>query len=284
MKIQYLGTAAAEGWPGLFCTCEACETARRLKGRNIRTRSQAAVYSGEVEYDDPNEFLLIDLPPDTYLHILQHGLRLDKTGHLLITHSHEDHFMTDQIALRRHPFANPIPDFTLHIYGNDKVYKKYLDSIGRINDNRPLGIEFHELESFKPFTAGVFTVTPLLALHDRTERCLFYMIEHENKRLLYGHDTGIFPDETWDYIAGKQFDLVSLDCTNGPEPEGKNHMGMPDALEIKKRMESLGCLKPDTKIILNHFSHNGKACYDSMVDLAAPHNFGVSYDGAVLEV
>ena len=30
MKLKYFGTAAAEGWPGLFCSCPTCEEARRL--------------------------------------------------------------------------------------------------------------------------------------------------------------------------------------------------------------------------------------------------------------
>ena len=55
MKFQYLGTAAAEGWPAVFCRCEACEEAARRGGKNIRTRSQALV----------NDDLLLDLPPDT---------------------------------------------------------------------------------------------------------------------------------------------------------------------------------------------------------------------------
>ena len=41
MNLTYLGTAAAEGWPGIFCRCEFCERAKRLGGRDIRTRSQA---------------------------------------------------------------------------------------------------------------------------------------------------------------------------------------------------------------------------------------------------
>lgn len=43
MKIQYLGTAAAEGWPGIFCNCPVCREAVRRGGKNIRSRSQALV-------------------------------------------------------------------------------------------------------------------------------------------------------------------------------------------------------------------------------------------------
>lgn len=43
MKITYLGTAAAEGFPAMFCNCEYCREAKKLGGKNIRTRSQAII-------------------------------------------------------------------------------------------------------------------------------------------------------------------------------------------------------------------------------------------------
>ena len=64
MKLTYLGTAASEGFPAVFCNCEFCQEARRLKGKNIRTRSQSLV----------NDDLLIDIPPDTFMHFLQNNI------------------------------------------------------------------------------------------------------------------------------------------------------------------------------------------------------------------
>ena len=285
MQLQYLGTGAAEGWPGLFCNCKHCETARLLGRRNIRTRSQAVLYADAVGTGDIDDILLIDLPPDTYMHVLQHGVRLDKIGHLIVTHSHGDHFAPGELGYRGKSFASPIPNFTLNVYGNDKVKARYDNAMALFGeDGKTVGIEFHEIENFVPFQAGAYTVTGMPALHDRSERCLIFMIEHENKRVLYGNDTGIFPDETFEFIAGKQFDLVSLDCTNGIESEGTNHMGMPDAQEVKRRMSALDCLKPATKIVLNHFSHNGGPPYDAIVKLAADVSMDVSYDGGIWSI
>ncbi|MEI6501881.1 MAG: flagellar hook-basal body complex protein FliE [Armatimonadota bacterium] len=39
MFLKLLGSAAAEGWPALFCACEACREARRLGGKNLRRRT-----------------------------------------------------------------------------------------------------------------------------------------------------------------------------------------------------------------------------------------------------
>jgi len=278
MKLQYLGTAAAEGWPGLFCNCERCETARLLGRKNIRTRSQAVIYADGIGQGGVDDILLIDLPPDTYMHVLQHGLRLDRIGHLIVTHSHNDHFTPSELEYRGEVYANPVPSFPLNIYGNDKVHERLKQS------EWPSGIEYTMVESFVPFGAGAYVVTPLPALHDREERCYIYMIEHGGKRILYGNDTGIFPEETFEFLAGKPFDLVSLDCTSGDKSEGTNHMGLPDAVDVKRRLDSIACLKPTTKIVLHHFSHNGGPCYDAMVELAAAYNMEVSYDGGIWDV
>ena len=63
MKLQYLGTAAAEGIPGLFCQCPMCQYARKTMGKEYRARSGAVV----------NDRLMIDFPPDVYATCLRVG-------------------------------------------------------------------------------------------------------------------------------------------------------------------------------------------------------------------
>lgn len=70
MKVQFLGTVAAEGGPALFCNCKYCKEAQKRGGKNIRTRSQILI----------NEDVLVDLPADTYFHKLQYNLDLSKIG------------------------------------------------------------------------------------------------------------------------------------------------------------------------------------------------------------
>lgn len=88
MKLTYLGTAAAEGWPAAFCNCDGCRAARRLGGRNIRTRSQALV----------DDALLLDFPCDAWLHALRQGLDFSAVRWLLVTHSHTDHFYPPSLS------------------------------------------------------------------------------------------------------------------------------------------------------------------------------------------
>ena len=78
MKMKYLGTAAAEGWPGAFCRCKYCDEARKRGGKDIRTRSQTLI----------NDDMMVDLPADTYMHALLHNVDLTAIKYLFITHAH----------------------------------------------------------------------------------------------------------------------------------------------------------------------------------------------------
>ena len=75
MKLKYLGTAAAEGVPALFCDCDTCRRSKLLGGKNIRSRSQAVI----------NDDLLIDLPCDHFMHLIQNQIDFRNIKYCLIT-------------------------------------------------------------------------------------------------------------------------------------------------------------------------------------------------------
>jgi hypothetical protein len=58
MQVKILGTAAAEGWPAIFCACPTCLKAREVRGKNIRSRASAR-FSPRHQ---------IDLPPGVWYH------------------------------------------------------------------------------------------------------------------------------------------------------------------------------------------------------------------------
>ena len=145
MKFKYLGTAAAEGFPAVFCNCEYCNAARRKGGKNIRTRSQAVI-------DDD---LLIDFPSDTYAHALYNGLNLGKIKHLLVTHSHMDHFVPQEFELRGICFAHDMPEKEITVYCNDTVKDLFFHiNAGKINQNVLNGIRFFTGSAVRPVSSG----------------------------------------------------------------------------------------------------------------------------------
>ncbi|BCN31623.1 MBL fold metallo-hydrolase [Anaeromicropila herbilytica] len=277
MRIQYLGTAAAEGWPALFCHCSNCERARKAKGRNYRTRSQMLI----------NDNLLFDFGPDTFYHAMEYDVDLAKIETVLLTHSHTDHFYPTELILRAVPYAYDRDQNPMKIYGNEKCESMFHNMLEKEDDseNLPNCVAFEQIKTFSPFKASNYDVLPLKASHDPRENCMLYSItDTDGKRLFYGNDSGLFSNDTLENIKNLYFDVVSFDCTMGPNPGCYSHMGLDENIQMKEKMLELGCADENTLFILTHFSHNGGAIYDEFVEIAKKHGFEVAYDGMIIEI
>lgn len=272
MKITFLGTAAAEGFPAVFCNCPYCQEARVLRGKNIRTRSQTLI----------NDDLLIDLPADTYHHFLQNGIEGDKIQYLLVTHSHSDHFYPEELQMRSGAFAHDMRAPSLHMYCGTGTYQA-LERSGGVPEN----VTAEVLAPYQTVTLGKYTVTALPARHKAGDGALFYVIRSD-KTLLYAHDTGYFFDEVFSFIEKEKlvFDAVSLDCTNvdiSISDEGV-HMGLPNIERVLKRLSELGAVTENTVRIINHFSHNANPLQHVLEKRTEGCGYHVAYDGYQLEI
>lgn len=279
MELQYLGTAASEGWPALFCHCVACEAARLRGGRDIRTRSQAVV-DGE---------LLIDFPADSYWHSIQHGVDLSAVRWLLITHAHHDHFYPADLLTRGNPYSYGMRTPCLHMFGSEYAKALLMREGWSGSDNQD--ICWTVLHAFEPIAAGPYSITPLPARHmlDRPESEPFiYLIEKDGKALLYAHDTGYLYDEAIAHLTsrGLHLDLVSLDCNNGRDQAGLDypHMGLAETRHEKARLITEGLCDSHTVFVLNHFSHNGGLPYRELCAEAEKGGCLVSYDGMRVQI
>lgn len=272
MKLQFLGTAAAEGIPAIFCTCENCRKSWQAGGRNFRTRSQALV----------NDELLLDFPPDTYAHFLANRVSIEQVKNCLITHSHQDHLYELDIAMSKKGFAHMPEDYTLRFYGTKAVGEKILPFIEEQNASEAF-VSFQTIKPFENLRISGYTVTPLPSIHDPKSGPVFYQISDGDKTLLYAHDTHFFQDSVWDFWAQHKphFDLVSLDCTNACLPlTYVGHMGLPENAQVRSRMLEMGIADESTVFICNHYSHNGThVVYDDFLPIAGKEGFLISYDG-----
>ncbi len=268
MKLTYLGTAAAEGFPAVFCRCPYCIEALRLGGKNIRTRSQSLI----------NGDLLIDLSPDTYHHFLMNGIEGDRIRYLLITHPHADHFCPEELFLRQAPHAYGMKEKTLQVIGSAAT----LGTLGEI----PSCVLPTPIAAYETLTLGEYRVTALPARHAEKEGdALIYVIEGE-KTILYAHDTAFPFDGVFEHIAEKKwvFDLVSLDCTLvDSRPGSLRHMGLLDNQRFLQRLEGIGAVTAGTLRYVNHFSHNGNPLFERLEKVAAEYGFLASYDGCTVE-
>ena len=272
MKITYFGTAAGEAWPGVFCDCELGRKARELGGRNIRTRSQALI----------NDDLLLDMPPDNYLHTLYFGLDLSKVRTLLFTHSHADHCYPSDLELLREPYSHTYKGI-MDVFGNDVVGRKVETACRSLGGERERFC-FHRIMPNETVQSGPYTITALRATHSKEETCLFYHIAQADRAVLYAHDTGAFTKENLETLAACRhpLSLVSLDCTQQQHRDGKYHMGFADAVEQKEVLLELGLADEKTVFVVNHFSHNGGWLYDDISQRAESNGMTASYDGMSL--
>ena len=272
MKLTFLGTAAAEGFPAVFCNCEYCNEARRLGEKNIRSRSQALI----------NDDLLIDLPADTYWHFIKNGIEGDKIKYLLVTHSHQDHLYASELDMRHGAYAHETRAPELKVFCSEGSYKKITSSI-----SKPKGFSVTLVNPFETFSIGEYEITPLPARHKPGDGAVFYIIKGE-KTILYAHDTGYFYNEVFEYIEKEKiyFDMISLDCTNVglPARDDGGHMGFENIIRLTKRLEDIKAVDCKTVKYVNHYSHNGNPIHHLLENRAAEIGFKASFDGEKVEI
>ncbi len=276
MKIRFMGTAALERIPAIFCDCPTCRRALAAGGRNIMTRSQALI----------DDRLLIDLNSETYTHFLQLGRTLWDIEHVLITHAHCDHFSFEEFCCRCFGGTKTVKAEKLKVYTSRGVIDRYWAALNARKDKYTRGIASRvcmvPLQYYCSVLVDGYTVTPLPAQHADEEQAFIYLIEKDGKSLFYGHDTGCFGEDIDRWLAdnGKHIDLMTLDCTKGDvERDYKTHMSMSEGRTIADRFLKKGIIDENTKLYYNHFSHHCGMIRDELAVAAEKYGFQVSYDG-----
>ena len=276
MKVRYLGTAAYEGVPSLFCQCRVCKESMKKGGRNLRSRSQMLV----------NDDLLIDFPPDTVWHAHKYGIDWGKIGNCLITHSHSDHLYPEDMLMAHPGYSHDIRP--IKYFSGESGATAMRKCIGGICPERA---DIEVVSAGQKFTAGGYKVLALSANHSKDTSPLIYAIEKDGKRMLYAHDTGIFPEDVWEPLrAFGRLDFISFDCTGclaGMDDEfyewKDGHMSLRSNLRMLDRMKALGIADDKTVVAVSHFSHNGAKTYDEMAEGAKNYGVIVAYDGLEIE-
>ncbi len=262
-----MGTGAADGIPGLFSASRVCEYARRRGGRDVRSRSSALV----------DRVLKIDFGPDTWAQANALGIQPADWKAILITHSHEDHFIPSEFQYLFPPFAEGLNLPT--VYGNKSVCER----LERAFEKAPL-IPKVPLQAFQKVTIGDYEVTPIRAVHQEDEESLNYLIRSD-KSLLYAVDTGMYEEKTWDFLSTQVIDVLVVECTEGLSPRRYDiHLNAEQVVEMAQRLRKMGTLTPESRIVTTHHGHSGDATYEELEAYFTPYGIEVGYDGKVVEV
>lgn len=280
MKFSVWGSGGGEGYPALFCGCAHCAAAKRAGGKSIRTLSQAMI----------DDALLIDLPADTRMHLLQHGVSLDGLEHLLVTHTHTDHYVPNQLDVRGGVFARDMRADKLYIYGNADV-KRIFDgifSLVPIAETVRERIEFPAVAPYVEFTAGKYRVLPLPAKHAPEQESLNYLIDDGKRKLLYLVDSG-YPEEALLSRLeelGVKLDCVAMDCTMGVAPPGTYpyHMCFTENIMLKRELKRRKLIGEHSRIIAMHITHNNAGLHEEVESILSREGIETAYDGMTAEI
>jgi len=267
MNVTLLGTASAEGWPGLFCRCESCARARRLGGKNIRTRSSSLI----------DGVLKIDFPPDILHQVIQNNLDLQSLKAVLFTHGHDDHFSVPELQYLGKYFTSEAIKTVLPIYGPPDVIERLRELLNPML----VPVALHTLQMWKRTCVAGYGVTPIRAQHDTSRECYNFLIQDESgTTLLYATDTGWYEEETWHFLAGKWIDGIVVECTKGLKQDGyMAHMCIPEIIRMRDKLQAMGTLAPGAPIVTTHHSHLCGMMHEELSAVLAPSRIQVGFDG-----
>ena len=186
MKILFLGTGAAD-WPR--------DTARLGDAKGLDRRCTSVLIDDEI---------LIDPNPDVPDALAAFGADPHKIRHVLISHSHGDHFSAKTLAFLAgiHP---------IDVYGADGYQWKL---------PKTENLTFHTLSLRKPVETPFGRLTAILSTHDvedTDEDCVHYILERDGKTVFYGCDGAWFGGGSWYEMELHYFDCAILDATFGDD-------------------------------------------------------------------
>lgn len=278
MKIHFLGTAASEGVPAMFCSCPNCRELRKRGPAEYRTRTQVLI----------DGVMSVDFPPEAYSHSLRFGVDLSALKYLLVTHSHMDHFYAHDFILRGYKYAQLEEDI-LSIYGNEEIAKVFGECTRReLKEEVAKHLNVNVIKTFQELNIGEYRVLTLPAMHGTKEDALLYYIERRGKGYLHLYDTGAMSDEAIAFLAEKRAkaQLVAFDCTflDAPYQEGRRHMCVEGDLMLASRLESAGVIDGATQKVITHFSHNCNPVAERLAAVEKQYGVIAAYDGFCIEI
>ncbi len=290
----FLGTGDSKGYPCPNCTCVACEEARRLGGKAIKTRSDFLI----------DEYNVIDFGPDIYHQTLTCNVMIDKIRNVFMTHSHFDHISLSSLTLLNE--GTGYRSTPVNLFG-PKGAVEFVEDMARRDTYRSgtrqgiytYGhIKYCPLDYFETVETDGIKVTTLKSSHQGLgvdELGFNYIVEKDGKTLLYATDTGWYPESTWEFLKKSdfKFDYVIMENTYGKDPRNiiktyaGGHLNTANFFMMLDKLVECGCIHEDTPIYATHIADAGREPYGELVESMENNgkytNVQVAYDTQKLD-
>jgi len=273
-NIKILGTGSAAGIPHPYCGCESCEIIRNNKGKDVRKRSGVKL----------SDTTLIEFSPDIRSHILDNHIDFNKVKNIMITHTHNDHLdIQELIRIKR--------DVNVYINKHSVEWlrgelERGVKPKHRLKKHEILTHNIIPMEFFISINVGEYIATPIIANHTGLcdgEQGMNFVLKEGRKTLLYASDTGVYPEETMEYLKGCYLDKIIIECTFLKNIEKKNdhHLNIIKLKELLDELKKADSIDEKTEICITHFGHDGYMMhYEIEKEFSSwSYNIVAAYDG-----
>lgn len=228
VRIQVLGSGAADGWPNPWCSCDSCRAA--LEQGVVRAQTSVLV----------DGRLLLDLGPTIGLSAASTGLSLRDVDTVCVTHRHVDHHFAQAWVWRywareARPLTVVAPPLVL------------ADASPHLDE-----LTTHEALPGQVLQVNGFVIRPVDAQHPE-DAVNYDVTAPDGTRLLYGTDTGVLLDDTVEALRDRAFDVVLLELAGTPIP---SHLTLDTWPEQLERLRAVGAITDATDVVAIHVGHD----------------------------
>ncbi|HPA17579.1 MAG TPA: MBL fold metallo-hydrolase [Verrucomicrobiae bacterium] len=263
--VVFLGTGAADINRPKTDGCANCTHIREHGGKNARRYSSLFVAPD----------IVIDFTTTGLESLKASGVAPSAVAHVLITHSHGDHFDPASISALAKEKGGRI---TLH--GNARVVaamRKHLDAL----EDKP-DVMVHELKPFQGCDVDEWRCIPLPASHAPGEDALLYVLRRKDRALLYATDTSWLPAATFNALKSEHLDLAIVEATFGEidKPELLTaHMNLPFVRLVRRFLFEQKVMKAGGRFSVTHTSLHWCEPHDILAPKLANEGMILPHDG-----
>ncbi len=226
-----------------------------------------------------NRSVLIDYGATAEAALNRYAVTPDQLTDLVFTHSHSDHFNPEATArlLAGHPGR-------LAVHASPEILARLAATVD------PAGFTQCPLHPGAGFVAGGMRFTALPANHllaDPEEQAYHYLIEQDQKRLLYALDGAGFTKPEWLLIRNVRLDAMVIDCTMARPGDWRifEHNDLDTVVHLLKTLRNAKVVDDSTRVVLSHLAYTlWPESSEEAAAIVSGSGLELAFDGMTFEV
>ena len=143
----------------------------------------------------------------------------------------------------------------------------------------------NQIKEGEEFESNGYRVMPVRGNHGpKAGFAHSYIIQKEEKTLLYALDSGTFEEDQMKLMEKFQYDVVIMEGTTGLNEQYGGHMCLVNNIRMRDQLNQRGCLKQGSRFILTHMSPHWCPPHDWYESIVESERMELAYDGKQIEI